>query len=105
MNPDQLFDTQLFFFKSIGLVLSYRKGWRGVLMKLFALFGFLTILMGTVFHTHALFVTSQSIEDIGEALSMLTVTIEAMVKMFAFYFMRETYKSMIDLILDILRKR
>ncbi len=74
-------------------------------MKLFALFGFLTILMGTVFHTHVIFVTGKSIEDVGDALSFLTVAIEAMVKMIAFYFMRETYRTMVDSILDILRKR
>jgi hypothetical protein len=106
MNPDQLFDTQLFLFKSTGLVLSYSyaKGWRGALMKLFALFGFLTLLIGAVFHTHVLFVTSKSIEDVGDALSFLTCTIEAMVKMLAFYYMRETYKSLLDSILEILRE-
>jgi predicted membrane protein len=66
MVLEQLFDTQLFLLKSIGLVLSYRKDWRGVLMKLFALFGFLTVLMGAAFSMHVIFVTSKSIEDIAQ---------------------------------------
>ncbi len=74
-------------------------------MKLFALFGFLTVSMGAIFHTHVIFVTSKSIEDIGEAVSNLTISIEGMAKILAFYFMRETYKAMVDSILDILRKR
>jgi hypothetical protein len=105
MIPEELFDTQLFLLKSTGLVLSYRKDWRGVLMKLFALFGFLTVLMGAIFHTHVIFVTGKSIEEIGDAVSHLTVTIDGMVKILAFYFMRETYKAMVDSTLDILRKR
>jgi hypothetical protein len=105
MNPEQLFETKLFIFKSTGLVLSYRKDWRGVLMKVFALFGFLTLVMGSIFHTHVLLVTGKSIEDIGDTLSFLSCTIEAMVKMIGFYFMRETYKSLLDSILDILRER
>jgi hypothetical protein len=105
MIPEQLFDTQLFLLKSTGLVLSYRKDWRGVLMKLFALFDFLIILISAIFHTHVIFVSSKSIEEIGEAVSHLTVTIDAMVKILAFYSMRETFKSLLDSILDILRKR
>jgi hypothetical protein len=97
---NQLFDIQLFLFKSAGLVLSYSKDWRGVLMKLFALFGFLTVFMSAVFLTHVIFVTGKSIEDISDALSMLSVISDAMVKMLAFYFMRETYKSLLDSILD-----
>jgi hypothetical protein len=105
MNPDQLFDTQLFLLKSTGLVLSYRKDWRGVLMKLFALFGFLTVLMGVAFSMHVIFVTSKSIEEIGDAISILTIAIEAMAKMLSFYLMRKTYKCLLDSILEILRKR
>jgi hypothetical protein len=104
MNPDQLFGTQLFLFKSTGLVLSYGKDWRGVLMKLLALFSFLTILMAAVFHTHVIFVSGKSIKDIGDALSFVILTIEVMFKMISFFSMRETYKSMLDSILDILRK-
>jgi hypothetical protein len=104
MIPEQLFDTQLFLFRSTGLVLSYQKDRRGVLMKLFALFGFLTILMVASFSIHVIFVTSKSIEDVGDALSILTIAVEAMVKMLYFYFMRETYKSMVDSILEISKK-
>ncbi len=74
-------------------------------MKLFALFGFLTMLMDMAIHMHTIFVSSKSIEDIGTAVSSLTITIEGLVTMLSFYFMRETYKSMIDSILDILKKR
>ncbi len=105
MIPEQFFDTQLFLFKSAGLVLSYGKDWRGVLMKLFALFGFLTMLMDMAILMHTIFVTSKSIEDIGTAVSSLTITIEGLVTVLSFYFMRETYKSMIDSIFDILKKR
>jgi hypothetical protein len=104
MVLEELFDTQLFLLKSTGLVLSYGKDWRGVLMKLFALFGFLTVLIGAAFSIHVIFVTSKSIEEIGEALSNLTIAIEGMVKILSFYLMRETYKSLLDSILEILRK-
>jgi hypothetical protein len=73
-------------------------------MKLFALFGFLTVLMGAAFSIHVILVTSKSIEDIGEALSNLTISIEGSAKMLSFYFMRKTYKSLLDSILEILRK-
>jgi hypothetical protein len=69
-------------------------------MKLFALFGFLTIVIGSVFLTHVIFVTGKSIEDITEALSMLSVICDAMAKMLAFYFMSQTYKSLLDSIAD-----
>ncbi len=105
MIPEQFFDTQLFLFKSTGLVLSYGKDWRGVLMKLFALFGFLAILMDVKILMHTIFVSSKSIEDIGVAVSSFTVAVEGLAKVLSFYFMRETYKSIVDSILDILRKR
>jgi hypothetical protein len=100
MIANQLFDTQLFLFRNIGLVLSYQKDWRGVLMKLFALFGFLDLFMCALFYLHVIFVTGKSIEDIGDALSFLTIVIETLIKMLAFYFMRETYKSLLDSILE-----
>jgi hypothetical protein len=100
MIANQLFETQLFLFRNIGLVLSYKKGWRGVLMKIFALFGFLALLMRSVFNVHVIFVTGKSIEDIGDALSFLTAVIEAMAKMLTFYLMRKTYKSLLDSILE-----
>ncbi len=100
MNSDQLFDTQLFLFRNIGLVLSYGRDWRGVLMKLFVLLEFLNLLMSALFRMHVIFVTGKSIEDIGDALSFLTAVIEAMAKMTTFYLMRKTYKSMVDSILE-----
>ncbi len=69
-------------------------------MKLFALFGFLALLMRSVFNVHVIFVTGKSIEDIGDALSFLTAVIETMAKMLTFYLMRKTYKTLLDSILE-----
>jgi hypothetical protein len=90
MIANKLFDTQLFLFRNTVLVLSYKKGWRGVLMKLFVLFEFFLLLMRSVFNVHVIFVTGKSIEDMGDSLSVLAAVIEAMAKMSTFYLMRKT---------------
>lgn len=74
-------------------------------MKVLALFGFLTIVMGAVFHLHVVFLTSESIEDLADALSSAGAAIESIVKMATFYFMRKTYKILFNSILRISKRR
>lgn len=104
MEPKQLFDTQLILFQSIGLFLEYSKDFSGFLMKIFGLFGYLSIVIAFVLHIHAAFIGSDNIEDLADALSSAGATLDSIVKMATFYLLNETYKTLLDSILKILER-
>lgn len=91
-----LFKIPILMFKVFGFAVSYERNFKGVLMKLYAMFTFFYLIsFGTLLHIVYMLEDRKSVEDFVEASSTTLTAFESMSKFCLVYFYRKEIKNLI----------
>lgn len=99
MDPSKLFAGPLNLGRKFGLSLNYKK--EEILLKFFAVWCYVNLILSLVFRFNYLISSHYDIEDLSGLISNILGNIETILKVFTFYIYRREYTLLIN---EIVRK-